>query len=192
MPIIRREIYGFVDLWNAHTIRRQASRPTVISGKPVVLYFHPPVPARNYGSEVPNDRLQRLMQTVEAYEPNEYLPACTMQFCQNILDSHALDLQLCDDGGLDYTAVIGEPAVLVHRVAYIFLRDSLNHHLLAGGNELPMSEIPRGAYDWLPPPAAPPEVDLNEDEAGSIYDDSDGPEYLDWEDRYLDGADELD
>ena len=191
MPIIRQEIYGFADLWNAHTIRRQASRPTVIPGKPVVLYFHPPAPARDYGSEVPNNRLQLLMQTVEAYEPNEYLPAYTMLFCQNIFDSHALDLQLCDDGGLDYTAVIGEPPVSLHRVAYVFLRDSLNEYL-AGGNELPMSAIPRGAYNWVPPPEVPPpEVDLDENEAGIIYDDSDGPEYLDWEDRYLDGANEL-
>jgi len=44
-----------------------------------------------------------------------------------------------------------------------------------------MSEIPRGPYDWLPPPAGRPEVDLNEYEAGSIYDDSDGAL---WNDRH--------
>jgi len=38
-------------------------------------------------------------------------------------------LQLRDDGGLDYTAVIGELPVSVHRVAYVFLRDSLNEYL---------------------------------------------------------------
>jgi len=89
---------------------------------------------------------------------------------------------------LDYTAIIGEPPVSLHRVAYIFLRDSLNQYL-AGGNELPMSEILRGAYSWVPPPAAPPEVDLHEYEVGSLYDGSDGPEYIDWDDGYLDGAD---
>jgi len=61
MPIIRQEIYGYADLWNAHTIRRQANRPTVVSGEPVVLDFHPLQPARDYGSEVPNNRLQRLL-----------------------------------------------------------------------------------------------------------------------------------
>jgi len=81
------------------------------------------------------------MQSVEEYQPDEYLPPITMQFCQNIFDSHALDLQLRDDGGLDYTAVIGEPPVSLYRVAYVFLRDSLNEYL-AGGNGLPMSEIP--------------------------------------------------
>jgi hypothetical protein len=114
MPIIRQEIYGYADLWNAHTIRRQVNRPTVVSGKPVVLYFQPPPPARDYGSEVPNNRLQRLLQSVEAYEPNEYLPAITMRFCQDIFDSHALDLHLQNDGSLDYTAVIGEPRVAIH------------------------------------------------------------------------------
>jgi len=111
-----------------------------------------------------------------------------MQFCQNIFDLHALNLQLGDDGGLDYTAVIGELPVSLHRVAYNCLRDSLNQYL-AGGNELPMSEIPRGTYNWVPPPAAPPEVDLHEYEVGSLYDGSDGPEYIDWDDCYLDGAD---
>ena len=118
-------------------------------------------PAKDYGSEVPENYLQRLMQTVEGYEPNEYLPAVTMQFCQNTFDSYALNLQLnVHDGSLDCTAIIGEPPVALHRVAYIFLRDSLNHYLATGGNELPMSEIPRGAYKF---------------EAGSIYGGSDGP-----------------
>ena len=81
------------------------------------------------------------MQTVEACDPNEYPPAITMQFCQSIFDSYALDLQISDDGGLDYTTIIGEPPASLHRVAYVFLRDSLNKYL-ASGNELPISEIP--------------------------------------------------
>jgi len=189
MPIIRQEIYGYADLWNAHTIRRQANLPTVVSGKPVVLYFHPSQPARDYSSEVLNNQLQRLLQTVEAHEPNEYLPAITMQFCQNIFNSCTRDLHLQKDGNLDYTTVIGEPSVAIHCVTYIFLRDTLNHYL-STGNELPMCHIPRGAYDWISPPAVvPPEVDLDEQEPGGIYEGSDGPEYIDWEDRYLDGAD---
>jgi len=52
-----------------------------------------------------------------------------------------------------------------------------------------MSEIPRGTYNWVPPPVALPDIDLQEFEAGSIYSGSDGPEYIDWDDRYLDGAD---
>ena len=37
----------------------------------------------------------------------------------------------------------------------------------------------------------PPEFDLNEHKVGSIYDGSDGPEYIDWDDHYLDGANGL-
>ena len=66
---------------------------------------------------------------LEAYEPNEYLPAIAMQFCQNIFDSHALDLHLRNAGSLDYTTV--ETPVAIHRVTSIFLRDSLNHYLSA-------------------------------------------------------------
>jgi hypothetical protein len=71
MPIIRQEIYGYADLWNEHTIRRQAGRPVVVPGKPVVLYFYPPAPTADYGSVVPEDRLQQLLETLEGYEPNE-------------------------------------------------------------------------------------------------------------------------
>ena len=69
-----------------------------------------------------------------------------------------------------------------------FSGDSINRYL-ASGNELLMSQIPLGAYNWDPPALVPPEVDLHEYEPGSIYDGSHGPEYLDWNDRYLDGHD---
>jgi len=71
MPIIRQEIYGYANLWNAHAIRRQAGQPAVLPEKPVVLYFHPPAPMADYGSVVPENRLQQLRQTVEVYEPNK-------------------------------------------------------------------------------------------------------------------------
>jgi len=71
-----------------------------------------------------------------------------MQFCQSIFDSHALDLQLGYDS-LDYTAVIGEPLVSLHRIAYVFLLDSLNEYL-AGGNELPMSGYPEVPMTGFP------------------------------------------
>jgi hypothetical protein len=67
MPIIREEIYSFVDLWNAQVIRKQDKRPNVVPGKPVVLYFDPPAGVRNYGSPVPTERLQRLRQPVQTY-----------------------------------------------------------------------------------------------------------------------------
>jgi hypothetical protein len=113
MPIIRQEIYGYADLWNTYAIRWQVNRPTVVPGKPVVLNFQPPPPESDYGSEIPDNRIQHLLQSVDAYEPNEYLPAVTMRFCRDIFDSHALDLHLQNNGSLDYTAVIGEPPVAI-------------------------------------------------------------------------------
>jgi len=68
--------------------------------------------------------LPRWTQTVEAYHPNEYLPAIAMQFCQIVFDSHALDLQFVDNG-LDYTAVVGEPPVSLHHVTYVCLKIGL-------------------------------------------------------------------
>jgi hypothetical protein len=151
-------------LYTVHS--RSPSTPTS-PGKPVVLYLQPPPPASEYGSEVSNNRLQHLLQNLEAYELNEELPTVTGRICQDIFDSHALVLHLQNNGSLGSTAVIGEPPVAIHRVAYIFLRDLLHHHL-STSNQLSMSHIPRGVYDWIPPPAVvPPEVDLNKYEAGT-------------------------
>ena len=53
-----------------------------------------------------------------------------------------------------------------------------------------MCHIPRGADDGIPPSAVvPQEVDLDEQEPGGIIKGTYGPEYIDWEDRYLDGTD---
>ena len=41
MPLIHDTLHDFVRLWNVHVIRKQKSRPSVISGKPFLLYFHP-------------------------------------------------------------------------------------------------------------------------------------------------------
>jgi len=71
MPIVRKEIYNFVDLWNAHRIRAQPSCPTVAAGKPVVLYFNPParngVPIDDYGQAVPMEHFDRMQSIVAAY-----------------------------------------------------------------------------------------------------------------------------
>ena len=41
MPILRREIYTFVDNWNHHKIRTQTSRTHPLSGQPWLLYHYP-------------------------------------------------------------------------------------------------------------------------------------------------------
>jgi hypothetical protein len=41
MPLIRAEILTFIRLWNVHTIRKLASRPNGVFGKPFFLYHFP-------------------------------------------------------------------------------------------------------------------------------------------------------
>jgi hypothetical protein len=110
-----------------------------------------------------------------------------MIFCQSVLNSASAGLRLNSDGSLDYYGVYqGDPAVPLHRIAYIFLRDALNQYLSVPGNNLPLSEIPRGAYKWSPGA----EVELSDYEEDAAYWDSEEPEYMSWEDRYEDGFDE--
>jgi hypothetical protein len=110
-----------------------------------------------------------------------------MRFCQAVLNSASAELQLNSDGSLDYKAVYeDDPAVPLHRIAYIFLRDALNGYLSALGNNLPLSQIPRGAYKWSPGA----EVELSDYDEDAVYRDNEGPEYMRWEDRYEDGFDE--
>ena len=61
-----------MSIYGMHT---QRNLPIVVPEKPVVLYFQPPAPARDYGSLVPENPLQRLMQTVEAYQIRRISPS---------------------------------------------------------------------------------------------------------------------
>jgi hypothetical protein len=69
MPIIRKEVYEFADLWNVHQIRPQKNRPAVIPGKPIVLYFMPPNDELDYGKVIPDNcqQLITLRQEVQSY-----------------------------------------------------------------------------------------------------------------------------
>src|SRR5271170_8106702 len=49
IPIIRREVFKFIKLWNVHRIRRQPKRPNCIYGQPVQLYHWPAEGTRDYG-----------------------------------------------------------------------------------------------------------------------------------------------
>ena len=65
--MIREEVYEFVHLWNSHSIRYQRNRPYLPHGKPVVLYFTPPVGTPDYGVEPPRDVLRKLQETVSGW-----------------------------------------------------------------------------------------------------------------------------
>lgn len=41
MPLIRKRVHSWVELWNIHTIRTQKNRPHIIPSVPYMNYFHP-------------------------------------------------------------------------------------------------------------------------------------------------------
>lgn len=66
-PLIRNEIYKFVDLWNSHKIRFQKNRPALPTGKPIVLYNTPDKGIRDYAFNPNRDVLQELQKEVECW-----------------------------------------------------------------------------------------------------------------------------
>lgn len=67
MPLIRTEIFDFVDSWNNHYIRRQRNRPNHPTGRPWMMYFHPDENIPIFGSSVNQNILQTLKNDVEEY-----------------------------------------------------------------------------------------------------------------------------
>ena len=59
MPLIREEIFNFVDSWNNHKIRKQRNRMNHPTGRPFMLYFHPPDGVENFGYTVARPHLGR-------------------------------------------------------------------------------------------------------------------------------------
>jgi hypothetical protein len=52
MPLVRREIEGYTEVWNCHHIRKQKQRPNAVTGQPKVLYHWPPAGVTQYGRAV--------------------------------------------------------------------------------------------------------------------------------------------
>jgi hypothetical protein len=65
IPLIRREIEGFVRLWNNHPIRRQPKRPNAVVGKPVWNYCHARV--QHYGVPYDPNVLDQLQNDVNEF-----------------------------------------------------------------------------------------------------------------------------
>ena len=52
MPLIREEIFNFVDSSNNHKIHKQRNRANHPTGRPFMMYFHPAVGVENFGYQV--------------------------------------------------------------------------------------------------------------------------------------------
>lgn len=70
LPIIRKQIYHFVHLWNIHKIRKQRNRPYLVHGKPVLNYYYPRIrnsEAIQCGRICDEHTLHRLRESVKGY-----------------------------------------------------------------------------------------------------------------------------
>jgi len=67
MELIRKEIFDFVDSWNNHKIRRQSKRPNHPTGRPWMMYFHPPPDVQLYGHPVAAQNLTQLQSDLTEY-----------------------------------------------------------------------------------------------------------------------------
>lgn len=80
LPIVRQEVYQYVNLWNSHTIRFQKGRLELPTGKPVVLYFTPPHGIPDYGIVPPSDLLEQMKADVKDYGQSQMVALC-VKFC---------------------------------------------------------------------------------------------------------------
>jgi hypothetical protein len=67
MQRIRDEVYGFMDLWNIHPIRKDKFRPNAVSGKPFRLYKKPQGGAQRWGRPVDLDLCSDVLKDCEAW-----------------------------------------------------------------------------------------------------------------------------
>lgn len=67
MPMIRTEIYSYVELWNVHRIRKQRNRPNSVAGKPYMLYHHPKEDVQDYGLPIKQEVLDVQRQSVHGF-----------------------------------------------------------------------------------------------------------------------------
>jgi hypothetical protein len=52
MPIVREEVYKYVELWNVYNIRKQPKRPNAVTGKPKFNYTYPKTGTIHYGRPI--------------------------------------------------------------------------------------------------------------------------------------------
>ena len=90
-PILREEIYSYVNIWNSHKIRPQKNRPNVVVGRPYMLYFNPPSPTENWGTSYDADMLANLESHLPQWDVTAYLPAETLAWCTARLEALGFD-----------------------------------------------------------------------------------------------------
>ena len=129
-------------MWNAHSIRKQKSRPNAVTGKPYMLYHHPGPNVQDWGLSFNEDRLRTMKQDVQDWDIDAYLPHETLQWCQNVL--HSI--------GFNYsTAVLptDQDRTAPFLNIYLQFRARVQEHIQRGNSpQLSLLEPPIGAQNW--------------------------------------------
>jgi hypothetical protein len=90
-PVLRNEIYSFVNIWNSHKIRPQKNRPNAVVGRPYMLYFNPPPPTENWGTSYDAEMLANLESHLPEWDVTAFLPTETLSWCTNQLKTLNFD-----------------------------------------------------------------------------------------------------
>ncbi|RPA79860.1 hypothetical protein BJ508DRAFT_327910 [Ascobolus immersus RN42] len=85
MPVLRQQVYDFMETWNTHRIRNQRKRAHYLhSGTPEELYTLPKT-GKDYGVTPDPILLERFQEHLGEYDLDQYLPAEMMELCKSIL-----------------------------------------------------------------------------------------------------------
>jgi len=138
MPIIREHIASFVEVHNAHTIRKQKNRPYLPTGKPYDMFYFPET--LNYATKVDKDDqlFNSLLREVEAWNPDEYLTRGTIDLCTKIVV----------DAGFELPFMFTNDEDAPHVRAYKLLRVEL-YRYEANGGSLTRITPPVGGKQWI-------------------------------------------
>ncbi|KAI9776549.1 MAG: hypothetical protein M1816_005236 [Peltula sp. TS41687] len=175
MPVLRSQVENYVRTWNRHTIRKQNRRPNSVPGKPIRLYFYPPKNTSNCGLQVDRTLLAGLQADVEAWDPFEYLPKETLQWCQGILDN-LNSIQADLDGPFPLLSC-------TNHWKYLELKKAVKEHMQNGGEPL-LAECnaPVGGYQWQPTSES---AGIRTEAVRTMDITGEGPEEMDEEDPAL-------
>lgn len=130
-------------MWNAHYIRKQATRPHVVHGKPWVLYNMPnPESATDHKVPLDRTRWEQLKNIVDldAIDLDEYLPNHTLTICDRMIE---------ELGGLPLFQSATERA-MPWLTQYNRLRTALRQYIERKVEpQLSLTSSPTGSLDYL-------------------------------------------
>jgi hypothetical protein len=143
VPIIRRDLFSFVRVWNSHNIRNQRNRPGSVSGKPYLLYHHPAEGVQDHGLLFNEEKLRTIKEPVQDWDSTIVLPTETFNWCQDFFSS--IDFSFDQVGSLETEIDRTRPYLQI----YLQLQSALDIHIQS--QQLPilsLEQSPTGVYQW--------------------------------------------